>query len=230
MAAVRRILLSVLPKGSGLRLLDIGCGDGFMLRAFADMPAFAEVHGADINLPDRDLVRMSFGKVRFFNDPSRLTGHYDVILLCDVLEHVDADVDFLRQVAARYASPGTVFIITVPAWQRLFFAHDTFLGHYRRYSFRRLRRTIEDAGLKWQDRGALFLLLLFFRGLGVLGEKMAGVGSAKAHGIGRWRGGRFLTAVLFVMMQCDNYILWLFSRIGVRLPGLSLWAVARRAA
>ena len=56
-----------------------------------------------------------------------------VILLMDVLEHVDDDVGLLRAYAEP-ARPGTRFIVSVPAFSWLWSAHDEFLEHRRRYT------------------------------------------------------------------------------------------------
>ena len=63
----------------------------------------------------------------------------------DVLEHVDDDVALLKEYWDK-APTGTIFIITVPAFNFLWSSHDEFLEHRRRYTLSSLRRTIEKAG------------------------------------------------------------------------------------
>ena len=73
------------------------------------------------------------------------TTDADVVLMMDVLEHVDDDVALLKDYLAK-AKPGTTFIVTVPAFEFLWSSHDDFLEHRRRYTIRSLRETIRRAG------------------------------------------------------------------------------------
>src|SRR5690606_14588702 len=57
----------------------------------------------------------------------------DLVLLADVLEHVDDDAGALRWLLDAL-SPGAHALITVPAGPELWSAHDVALGHRRRYT------------------------------------------------------------------------------------------------
>ncbi|QMU59202.1 MAG: methyltransferase domain-containing protein [Boseongicola sp.] len=74
----------------------------------------------------------------------------DLVLLMDVLEHVDDDVALLKEYWDKAAS-GTVFILTVPAFEFLWSAHDDYLEHRRRYTTKRLAETIRAAGAEPQQ-------------------------------------------------------------------------------
>lgn len=67
---------------------------------------------------------------------------YDVILMMDVLEHVDDDISLLNDTVEHIEHGGYLFV-TVPALPFLESAHDRFLGHYRRYTLSSLRQLIE---------------------------------------------------------------------------------------
>lgn len=69
----------------------------------------------------------------------------DLVLLMDVLEHVDDDVALLKEYWDK-ASPGTLFVVTVPAFEFLWSAHDDYLDHRRRYTRARLAETIRAVG------------------------------------------------------------------------------------
>ncbi len=72
-------------------------------------------------------------------------GWADIVLLLDVIEHVDDDVATLR--AARTGvGDGGLLVVTVPAYQWLWSGHDEVLGHRRRYTAARLRAAVERAG------------------------------------------------------------------------------------
>ncbi len=84
---------------------------------------------------------------------------YHLIALLDVLEHVDGDEAALRSIATKLA-PGGSILVTVPAYQWMWSAHDEAHHHKRRYSRRGLRSVAEAAGLK-VDRIGYFNSLLF---------------------------------------------------------------------
>ena len=70
---------------------------------------------------------------------------YDLMLLMDVLEHVEDDMGLLRDVIQHMEDPGYIFI-TVPALPMLWSGHDRFLGQFRRYTLSSLQNLILDTG------------------------------------------------------------------------------------
>jgi SAM-dependent methyltransferase len=166
--------LDLLRRYAGLedkRILDIGCGVGAFVRRLREFSG--KVYGTDI---DRDsLVRgaeavpnlaLAVAEQMPFRD-----GAFDVILLHEVLEHVDNDLETLRE-ARRMLAPGGKVVIFCPNRLYPFETHGIFLGkkyvfgnipfvnylpdpvrnrlvpHARTYSTRRLRRVYRKAGLK----------------------------------------------------------------------------------
>jgi len=67
----------------------------------------------------------------------------------DVVEHIDDDVGALKAMA-RVLKPGGKILITVPAHQWMWSAHDVVNHHKRRYSKGTLLAALEKAGLKWR--------------------------------------------------------------------------------
>jgi SAM-dependent methyltransferase len=62
---------------------------------------------------------------------------FDCILYIDVLEHIEDDTGELAR-AARFLAKGGGLVVLCPAFQVLFSAMDTALGHFRRYTARTL--------------------------------------------------------------------------------------------
>ena len=83
----------------------------------------------------------------------------DLVLMMDVLEHVPDDEALVRLYRAKVA-PGTVFVVTVPAFQFLWSGHDVFLEHYRRYTLRGIEAVLDRAGLV-VERGCYVFGMLF---------------------------------------------------------------------
>lgn len=124
-------------------VLDFGSGCGGMsdtLRAIGN-----RVYAFEPDNASRTKAQKR-GYVYVYPTEKEALGHtYDLIALFDVLEHIQDDVSFLS--CARAAlSPGGCLLITVPAHQFLWSAHDINHHHARRYSRRSLRKTLRVAG------------------------------------------------------------------------------------
>jgi 2-polyprenyl-3-methyl-5-hydroxy-6-metoxy-1,4-benzoquinol methylase len=147
-ARSRALLHALRATGSlrGRTVLDVGCGTGLLLAGLERAGMIG--CGVDMNVAGLEvarrrvrgqLIRAAAGRV-----PVR--GPVDLIVLGDVLEHVDDDVSLLRAAAERVGDDGHI-AITVPADPRLWSAVDEISGHKRRYSASDLRRSLRDAGL-----------------------------------------------------------------------------------
>jgi SAM-dependent methyltransferase len=147
--ARRSIILHLVSQlaPEGVSVLDIGCGTGFTLEALAArFDAWGVEPDAGVRARVRNAVRdrVLGGDTR---DLSALAGRtFDVVLLLDVLEHVEDDRAELSS-AAHALAPGGKLVITVPANPSLWSDHDERNGHYRRYTEDSLRALLTAAGL-----------------------------------------------------------------------------------
>jgi 2-polyprenyl-3-methyl-5-hydroxy-6-metoxy-1,4-benzoquinol methylase len=139
--ALARLLGDVTQRN----VLDVGAGSGFFSRYLLTNCGASEAWCVDSNYAaDSDVVEN--GKNIHFR---RSIGFVDanVVLLMDVLEHVDDDVGLLRDAMSK-AAPQATFLISVPAFQFMWSGHDVFLEHKRRYTLAALERVVEAAGLR----------------------------------------------------------------------------------
>lgn len=153
-----RPLLDFLRRGPRPpELVDVGAGSGFFGRkAAAACPSAPRLILVDSGYPaDEDLPS---GDRRLRALP-REVPQDSVVLLMDVLEHVDDDAGLLRDAVAR-CRPPCRFFITVPAFAALWSAHDDFLGHKRRYTLTQLESAVRAAGLRVESGYYYFGLLL----------------------------------------------------------------------
>jgi SAM-dependent methyltransferase len=162
--ARRRILAELIAREVDLpkdaRILEVGCGTGHnfeMLEAFGRVDAI-EVDEAARALASRRLGR-DVGDAPLPGLPGIPDGSYHLIALLDVLEHVDHRAESLASLAAKLA-PGGRILVTVPAYQWMWSAHDVAHHHKLRYSKKGLRRDAEAAGLAVRRIG-YFNSLLF---------------------------------------------------------------------
>ena len=73
-------------------------------------------------------------------------GVFDVVAAFDVVEHCESEATAMSELA-RVLKPGGRILLSVPAYQWAWSAHDVRAGHFRRYTRPRLVRLVEGAGL-----------------------------------------------------------------------------------
>lgn len=148
-----RIVLALLERHwtQGCRVLDAGCGTGLLLSM---LPADARLSGLDpsehaleharrtLSARSADLRKGSLPDALPFPAQSQ-----DLILLTDVLEHIEDDGATLRSLRALLA-PGGRLLITVPAYGFLWSRHDEEHEHFRRYTRSGLATLLAATGLR----------------------------------------------------------------------------------
>ncbi len=228
-AALRRIAARYrLLNGPGPRVLDIGCGDGFLIDALtADAGATVDAIDSNLTPARRAELTALHPRLSFHAGYEEVAGRrYRLLTMFDVLEHLADDQAFLKETMARFASPGGLLFCTVPAFQSLFCGHDAFLRHHRRYHRPGLRRLLAQAGLKELGSGYLFGSLLPCRALETLREKLLGASGVQT-GLAAWRHGPHLSQVIKRLLEYDNRLLLALNGLGINLPGLTVWAVCQ---
>lgn len=152
-AALRRAVGALVPR----RLLDVGAGSGFFSRHLLERTPAESALCVDIGYAaDRD-DRVAGKPVLYRRD----TGptDCDLVLMMDVLEHVDDDRGLVRHYADKVPG-GAHFLVTVPAFEFLWSGHDVFLEHKRRYRLPEIETAMRDAGLEIV-RGSYYFGLVF---------------------------------------------------------------------
>jgi SAM-dependent methyltransferase len=149
---VMRRLLGEALRRPGLRILDIGCGAGANA---LELSAFGDVTASDRSLDALAFVRSRGVERVVAAEAPRLPfrdGAFDVVTAYDVIEHVEDDHGFVRELA-RVLAPGGSLAIHVPAWPFLWSGHDVALEHKRRYTRRGLRELLTTSGLRIDTLG-----------------------------------------------------------------------------
>ena len=99
------------------RMIDVGCGNGAFLRAFAEKFPAWELNGAETSERYLSTLQQIPNFRSFYGgDPNALTGSYQAMSLVHVLEHLEDPVSYLQALRKRAASDAQLFV-EVPAWQ-----------------------------------------------------------------------------------------------------------------
>ena len=224
-----------LCAGDGLAsraVLDVGAGDAWFATCFRERYPRDNIVCWDAGYTEERVCTMQAAGAGLTYVAATPEGPFDLVLMLDVIEHVQDDAAFLREVLARLRSGGTA-IISVPAWPWLYGPHDAHLGHCRRYSPAAARELLSAAGLEVEQAGGLFHALLPARALAVLvgrfsRGKQADTGHPAAD-LGNWGGGAAITRAVGGILRLEGRVSRRLAGMGLELPGLSWWARCRKA-
>ncbi|MFL6734108.1 MAG: class I SAM-dependent methyltransferase [Sphingomicrobium sp.] len=142
------------------QLLEIGCGTGHNL---AMLSQFGHVQALEVDPAAREIAEQRLGRKVLSAPLPEIEGvphgHFDLIGAFDVIEHIEDDRAAVDSVA-KCLKPDGRLVVTVPAHQWMWSAHDVVNHHHRRYSRAGLRKLFEGSPLKVEALG-YFNSLLF---------------------------------------------------------------------
>jgi SAM-dependent methyltransferase len=140
-------------------VFDIGGGNGFvslgLQRAGWDAVVVEPGLAGATNAQQRGLLHVICST---FEDAGFRQHTLPAVGMFDVLEHVEDDQGFLRALHDAII-PGGRFYLTVPAYQWLWSAEDTYAGHFRRYTLPSLTLTLDQAGFDVEFGSYMFSML-----------------------------------------------------------------------
>jgi len=152
-----------------MSVLEIGCGTGIFLRQMEQSTVW-KIDGADINIEALENSVAERSRLFFYDvmeERAEFKQAYDIVILMDVLEHIEKPGEFLKACFS-HLRPGGVFIINIPAVQSMYSVYDEVMGHLRRYDRKKLLKELEiirSSKIITTYWGITLLPLLFLRKL-----------------------------------------------------------------
>jgi trans-aconitate methyltransferase len=224
-----RVLAASLDVDALATVLDVGAGDGWFAERLSERIGARRIVCWDTAYtPDLLADRRFSAPSGVELSTKRPAGRFDLLLLLDVLEHVEDDRAFLDDLVRENLASGGRVLISVPAWPCLFSSHDVRLRHYRRYTPRSARTVLRGARLEIIRSAGLFHSLLLPRALHVARAHVTNDSRPPAH-VGEWNAPAIVTTLVARALACDSSISLAQSKLGWSLPGLSWWALCRKA-
>ncbi len=131
---VKTVVSSILRPSRDCLIVDVGCGTGGMVGALSEDYTCV---GMDASTEAVTLAGARFPDIPFLlgstpPDLGEAASRLDLMLILDVLEHVEKDKEFLAGFI-ELLKPGAHVLLTVPAGTELWSPHDESYGHFRRY-------------------------------------------------------------------------------------------------
>ena len=201
-------------------IAEFGCGHGIVQRQVEDTHGLA-VAGFDLNAAALKQTVSRFSLVCCYDLCEQLPEYescFDLILLFDVLEHIQDEQGFLRALGFHLA-PGGAVLINVPAFDSLSSGYDRVVGHLRRYNIGSLSAAAQQSGMRisrWTYWGLPLLPLLLIRKIWVAGRSDEAIVSA-----GFDSGGGARDRILRWLSRCEH--------VPQHFAGTSLMAVLERS-
>src|SRR6266542_269545 len=149
---VARLAARFAPRAENI--LDVGCGQGELLRELSEAIPAARVFGADVSEqslidsrkrnPSYELFAMNLTQPDFSTRYAERLGAFDLVVCSEVLEHIPEDALAASNLRL-LLRPNGVAIITVPGGKMSEF--DKVIGHQRHYTPAFLESRLTGAAL-----------------------------------------------------------------------------------
>lgn len=202
---------------------DIGVDDMFYTKNIGNY-VDGKIYAVDVIFPENSIIKDG---IVCFNSAEKLPDNeLDCLIMMDVLEHIEDDIEFFNTILNKLKDNG-IIIITVPAFQFLYTAHDKRYGHYRRYNRKQLLALLRQGKNEIRIKKchyfytSMFLIRLLFM---FRKDKFYG------HDAKGWKYSEknILTITMRLILNIDFWVNKVLDIVGIHLPGLSLLAVCKK--
>jgi 2-polyprenyl-3-methyl-5-hydroxy-6-metoxy-1,4-benzoquinol methylase len=161
-AYFKTYILPYFPKNKDSKILEIGCGYGRYTQLITKELGYHNTVGMDISEEQIEFAKKNYGLTNVFKDDAldylnRSNEKYDVVILMDVLEHLDLDYSIkLLSKVNDSLNPNGKFIIQVPnglsPMKPIFYGDVT---HIRAFSVNSMTQLLRMSGFNHFEHHAL---------------------------------------------------------------------------
>ncbi len=136
-------LLTSFVKNTDEKIMDFGAGNGNFARKTQD-----KIKKSVLCVEPAENMKSCFEGLNLKSSLNEVTDNsLDFIYSLNVLEHIENDESYLRELHKKLKVGGRIFIY-VPAFPLLYSSMDKKVGHYRRYCKKELVNKMKNAGFK----------------------------------------------------------------------------------
>ncbi|MCW1970521.1 MAG: class I SAM-dependent methyltransferase [Anaerolineae bacterium] len=224
---IHTILAPIITQRAA-KVIEIGCGTGYVLRMLSEQFQDAVIVGADLFFSGLKFAqrRVPKGLVQCdMRTAPFAKGQFDVVCMCDVLEHIP-EHDAALQTAYDLLRPGGHLLVTVPARMSLWSYHDEHADHCRRYELGQLTAHLQKAQFQVDYITEFMSMLYPILWLGRrMQRKMARTTSQAEMAYQQTRIPRVINYALDAYLQLENAMIQRRKRLPI---GTSLIALAKK--
>ena len=208
-------------------IVDVGCGDAYVLSQLKKAFPGLSLWGVDSSYEGQFEPPPGIRVLTELQQLPKEGEAASILTLMDVLEHLEDPSALLQQIhSLPLIGSKTLVLVTVPAYQFLFGSHDRWLGHYRRYDQRLLRQHLEAGGVRVMTSGYFFFSGFLLRLKEILVARLSAKSDRNnASELVAWEGSESKSRFWARVLMIDFWVGHLLSKLGIRLPGLSCYAL-----
>ena len=209
----------------GKRYINVGAGDLYFDKVLLGKYEKDEVHAVDLGYKELGAEGSNIRKYHYLEEIE--DGKFDYAIMMDSLEYMKDDVAYVTKVSSRLRKGG-YFFFTLPAFPMLFSEHDVHVKNLRRYSRQSFYKLIGQVpGLEIKEDYNFYTSLFLVRFL----QKFLHLPIDKEQKVtAKWgfKETGLITRFFTGCLNLDFAVNKALSKIGIRLPGLSMLVVCRK--
>lgn len=207
------------------KYINAGAGDLYFDRALLNEYSMDQVHAIDIAYRNTESQDKRVHKYHYLEEIQEKTVDYAIMM--DSLEYMINDVEYINILSQKIRSGGYLFF-TLPAFPILFSDYDVNIKNLRRYSKKSFEEVLSKIPeLVIEESYNFYTSLFWVRFM----QKFLHIPiDPHRNFTAHWKHSEkgMLTCFLTGCLNMDFRVNQMFSKLGIRLPGLSMLVVCRK--